>query len=293
MPERESAEFRPARESSLWIVVVLVVLALGAGAMWWRWSKQQAAPAEAPPVASAPQPDAPAPAVPPPAASAEPQHPVDATAEADLPKLDDADAKVRAALAELLGGKAVASFLQVDGFVRRFVATVDNLPRDQAAARMWPVQRTPKRFEVSGGGEAQTVSLDNGARYTPFVLFVESVNAQRAAALYAKLYPLFQQAYEEQGYPGRYFNDRLVAVIDHLLQAPEPTGPLSVKLVEFKGDGPSDRPSTHYEFADPKLERLSAGQKALIRTGLVNERRLKAKLRELRAQIAGGALKKN
>ena len=186
MPERESAEFRPARESSLWIVVVLVVLALGAGAMWWRWSKQQAAPAEAPPVAAAPQPDAPAPAAPPPAASAEPQHPVDATAEADLPKLDDADARVRAALAELLGGKAVASFLQVDGFVRRFVATVDNLPRDQAAARMWPVQPTPKRFEVSGGGEAQTISLDNGARYTPFVLFVESVNAQRAAALYAQ-----------------------------------------------------------------------------------------------------------
>ena len=66
-----------------------------------------------------------------------------------------------------------------------------------------------------------------------------------------------------------------------------------MKLVEFKGDGPSDRPSTHYEFADPKLESLSAGQKALIRIGLVNERRLKAKLRELRAQIAGGALKKN
>ncbi|CAN7373660.1 DUF3014 domain-containing protein [Variovorax sp. LjRoot290] len=292
MPERESADFRPARETSLWIVVVLVVLALAAGAVWWRWSKQQAAPAEAPPVATAPQPDAPALAAPPPAASTEPQHPVDATADADLPKLDDADAKVRSALTELLGGKAVASFLQADGFVRRFVATVDNLPRDQAAARMWPVQRTPKRFEVSGSGEARTISLDNGARYTPLVLFVESVNTQRAAALYAKLYPLFQQAYEEQGYPGRHFNDRLVAVIDHLLQAPEPAGPLAVKLVQIKGDGPSDRPSTHYEFADPRLENLSAGQKALIRTGLVNERRLKAKLRELRGQVAGGALAK-
>lgn len=291
MPERESADFRPARETSLWIVVVLVVLALGAGAVWWRWSKQQAAPAEAPPVAAAPQSDAPAPAAPPPAASTEPQHPLEAAADANLPKLDDADAKVRSALTELLGDKAVASFLHVDGFVRRFVATVDNLPRDQAAARMWPVQRTPKRFEVSGSGEARTIGLDNGARYTPFVLFVESVNAQRAAALYVKLYPLFQQAYEEQGYPGRYFNDRLVAVIDHLLQAPEPAGPLAVKLVEYKGDEPSDQPSTHYEFVDPKLESLSAGQKALIRTGLVNERRLKAKLRELRAQIAGGAKK--
>jgi hypothetical protein len=83
-----------------------------------------------------------------------------------------------------------------------------------------------------------------------------------------------------------------VAVIDHLLQAPEPAGPLAVKLVEFKGDEASDRPSRHYEFVDPRLESLSAGQKMLIRTGLVNERRLKTKLRELRAQIAGGALAK-
>jgi hypothetical protein len=292
MAERESADLRPARESSLWIVVVLIVLALAAGAVWWRWSKQQAAPAETPPVAAAPQPDEVPPAALPPAAPAEPQHPVDAAADADLPKLDDADAKVRSALTELLGDKAVASFLHVDGFVRRFVATVDNLPREKAAARMWPVQRTPKRFEVSGSEGALTISLDNGARYTPFVLFVESVNAQRAAALYAKLYPLFQAAYEEQGYPGRHFNDRLVAVIDHLLQTPEPAGPLAVKLVEYKGDEPSDRPSRHYEFVDPKLEHLSAGQKTLIRTGLVNERRLKAKLRELRAQIAGGALAK-
>lgn len=293
MPERKFDDFRPARESSLWILVVLVVLALGAGAVWWRWMHQQA-PVDAAPVATAPQPEPPAPAPAPAAAApAEPQNPVDTTADASLPKLDDADAQVRSALAELLGAKAVGSFLQTDGFVRRFVATVDNLPRDQAAARMWPVQRTPKRFEVSGSaGGTQSISLDNGARYTPFVLFAESVNPQRAAALYQKLYPLFQQAYEELGYPNRHFNDRMVAVIDHLLQAPEPAGPLQVKLVEIKGDVPSERPWVHYEFVDPGLESLSAGQKMMIRTGVVNERRLKAKLKAFRAQIAGGALAK-
>ena len=291
MPEREHDEFRPARESSLWLLVVLVVLLLAAGAVWWRWTHRQAQPIEAPPAATAPQPDAPAP---PPAAAAptEPQNPVDSTADAALPKLDDADAQVRAALSELLGAKAVGNFLQTDGFVRRFVATVDNLPREQAAARMRPVQRTPGRFEVTGKGEAQTIGLDNGARYTPLVLFAESVNAQKAAATYQKLYPLFQQAYEELGYPGRHFNDRLVTVIDHLLQAPEPASPPQVKLVEIKGDVPSERPWVHYEFVDPKLESLSAGQKAMVRVGLVNERRLKAKLKEFRAQIAGGALAK-
>ncbi|MBT2325835.1 DUF3014 domain-containing protein [Variovorax paradoxus] len=291
MPERESADLRPARESSLWILVILVVLALGAGAVWWRWSHQQQAPADAaPPVASAPPASAAPEAAP--AVDAGPQHPVDTPADAALPKLADADARVGSALAELLGSKAVASFLQTDGFVRRFVATIDNLPRDQAAARMWPVHPTPKRFEVGGSASAPTIGVDNGARYTPFVLFVESVDMRRAVALYARLYPLFQQAYEEQGYPGRHFNDRLVAVIDHLLQAPEPAGPLQLKRVEIKGDVPSARPWVHYEFADPKLESLSAGHKILIRTGLVNERRLKTRLRELRSQIAGGALAK-
>lgn len=33
----------------------------------------------------------------------------------------------------------------------------------------------------------------------------------KAVALYCSPYPLFQQAYEVLGFPGKYFNDRLVA----------------------------------------------------------------------------------
>jgi hypothetical protein len=223
-----------------------------------------------------------------------PQNPVDALAEPDaaLPALNDADGRVTAALNELLGKKAVVSNLQVDGFVRRVVATVDNLPRAQATSRMWPTHPTPQRFTVQGSGEEKTISVENGSRYTPFVLFAESVDTARAVALYAKLYPLFQQAYEELGYPGRYFNDRLVAVIDHLLQAPVPAGPVQVKLTEVKGEMQSERPWVRYEFVDPALESLSAGQKILVRMGPVNERRMKAKLAEFRRQVATGAVAK-
>ena len=69
---------------------------------------------------------------------------------------------------------------------------------------MWPVQPTPSRFAVQGDGEARSIDPDNGARYTPFVLFVEAVDTKKAAAVYARLYPLFQQAYEELGYPGKH-----------------------------------------------------------------------------------------
>ncbi|MGO4390826.1 DUF3014 domain-containing protein [Variovorax sp. M-6] len=292
MPERDPAEFRPARESSVWTLVIVVAVILAAAFGWWRWSLQKEAP-PAPPVASAPPPAA-APADTPPPVAVGPQNPVDALAEpeAALPALNDADGRVTAALNELLGKKSVGAFLETGGFVRRFVATVDNLPRAQAPARMWPAQRAPKSFEVQGAGELKTIGADNASRYTPFVLFAESVDTARAVALYARFYPLFQQAYEELGYPGKYFNDRLVAVIDHLLQAPEPAGPVQVKLTEVKGEMASQHPWISYEFVDPKLEALSAGQKMLVRMGPVNERRLKSRLKELRVQLATGAVAK-
>ena len=40
-----------------------------------------------------------------------------------------------------------------------------------------------------------------------------------------------------------------------------------------------------YEFTDPSLDALSAGQKLMVRMGVANERRLKARLRELRALL--------
>jgi hypothetical protein len=97
-------------------------------------------------------------------------------------------------------------------------------------------------------------------------------------ALYVRFYPLFQQAYKELGYPDRHFNDRAVEVIDHLLAAPEVAGPVAL-----------GKPWVMWEYADPALEARSAGQKALIRMGPDNARRLKAKLREIRRQVTRSA----
>ena len=253
-----------------------------------------APPAPPPAVASTSPVEAAPPALPASEPASGPQNPVEALAPPDaaLPALVGSDYHVARALGELLGARDIAAFLQMDGLVRRVVATVDNLGREHAPARLWPVNPTPERFAVAGSGPVQTIDLDNAARYGALVRWIESVDMERAVALYARLYPLFQQAYEELGYPGRYFNDRLVAVIDHLLQAPEPAGPLVVKLTEVKGDVPSTRPWVRYEFADPQLQSLSSGQKIMVRVGSENERRLKARLKALRALVATGAVAK-
>lgn len=270
-------------------VAVLVLAVLGAAYYGWQRyaAPEPAAEPSAEPAAPPPAPAASAPAEPAikyPLAAAEP-------AEAQpLPALEASDAYVETALTELLGKKNVLTFLQLDGFARRVVATVDNLGREHAPPMVWPVNPTPGRFSTRGQAGAETIHPDNGQRYTPFVLFVESVDTAQAVRLYIRLYPLLQQAYEELGFPRRYFNDRLVAVIDQLLAAPVQDAPVAVSLVEVKGTVPSERPWVRYEFADPKLEALSAGQKVLIRTGPVNHRRLRAKLLEVRKLVTGAAM---
>ena len=123
------------------------------------------------------------------------------------------------------------------------------------------------------------------------MLLTEQVDKRAVVALYARLLPLLQQAYEELGYPGQRFHARLLTVIDHLLAAPEPPQPLALTLVEVKGEVPSQQPWLRYEFADPALEAASSGHKLMMRVGVVNERRLKTQLRALRAELvrqAGG-----
>ena len=268
-----------AQPASAWLGVGLLAAALAA----WFWWRQ---PPDAPP-APGPTAQAPAPAVSAPVAAVSgPLHPMlpASAPEAGLPPLADADASVASALEELLGRGPVQSLLQTDGFVRRVVATVDNLPQASAAARLWPVQPTPQRFLVDE--KKGSIAPANAARYGALLSFAEAVPLERAVRLYGRLYPLFQQAYEELGYPGRYFNDRLVAVLDQLLQAPEPAGPLQVKLTPVNIDVPNLRPWVRYEFVDPELEALPSGQKILLRMGPANEARAKALIRELRKRVA-------
>jgi Protein of unknown function (DUF3014) len=269
---------------------VLIALALGGGWYWWQQRKPAVPPV--PTAVTEPAPVAAAPAPPPPAAS-EPaiQHPIDAppATTAEAPRtLDQSEGVIVQALSALLGSKPGASMVRRDDFVRRAVATIDNLGRAHAAPRLWPVNPMAGKFSVEPADGKQVISQANSVRYSTFVAFAESLDSARAAALYKQNYALFQTAYKELGYPSGYFNDRLVAVIDQLLTTPEPAGPLAVKLTDVKGEVASTQPWTRYEFADPQLEALPAGSKALLRMGPDNARKLKAKLREFRAAIASG-----
>ena len=61
---------------------------------------------------------------------------------------------------------------------------------------------------------------------------------------------------------------------------PEPEGP--IRLIQ---------PKVRYRFEDPALQSLSAGHKIMVRIGVENARKIKAKLRDIRQRLtsAGGA----
>jgi hypothetical protein len=255
-----------------WSAAAVVVLIIGIGA-YYRYYAQPAAPEKVQPTRPPP---------PPPAATDNGgiQHPIpgNGTESSSLPPLNQSDQLVRDSLTGLLGQKAIQEFLVPENVIRHIVVTVDNLPRKKVAVDLRPLKATPGESIVNNQGDTSTLSAANYVRYTPFMHLVASTDPKTLATVYFHLYPLFQQAYEDLGYPGRFFNDRLVEVIDHLLAAPEPQGP--IELVQ---------PKVFYQFADPRLEDLSAGQKLMIRVGPANERALKAKLRDLRTQLVQSA----
>jgi len=247
--------------------------------VWW-WMRRPAEAPTSPATADAPAPASPAPPVDPNAVKhpLEPATPDTAAAPANV----DPDAKAGSVLNEVFAGK-LADWLIPDKLVRRLVATVDNLPHNARIEPLRPLRPPATPFAVkrepldaAAGTERITIAPANAARYDAIVGLLVQVDTARAVEGYRRLYPQLQKAYEDLGYPGKYFNDRVIEVIDHLLATPEPTGPLLL-----------EQPKVLYRFADADLESRSAGQKLLLRMGVDHERVVKEKLRGIRALIVG------
>ena len=257
------------RKKVIWGSAAIVVIGL-LGAVYYY--KYRSSVPEVPVVKEAPKPPVEAPQ-----AATEPavRNPIPETTDAKpLPPLKESDPDVRQSLVGVFGAKAVTQFLVPENIVRHIVVTVDNLPRKKVAIELRPIKPTPGTTATASQGDITTIASANFERYAPFIKVVQNTDTKTLTSVYFRLYPLFQQSYEDLGYPGQYFNDRLVEVIDDMLKTPDVQGPIELT-----------QPRVFYEYADPKLEGLSAGQKLLLRMGPANEAAMKAKLREFRKAI--------
>ena len=258
-------------------IIIALILIVSSGVAYYLWQERQAEqvlakqsalelPASRP---QAPQ-QAPEPAIryPLPKAAIEARAPEKEDTVAlvpppvkPLPGLDDSDEHFQESLEEVVQSPNLLEKLLFRNIIRHIVVSVDNLPRKKLPRQFVFTRKPEKSFLYTKTENDNDLLLDdqNYRCYQPFMNLLGQIDNQQLVSIYVRYYSLFQEAYEELGYPDRYFNDRLVEVLEHLLDSPQVTQP--IKLVQ---------PKVYLQFADPELEALSAGHKLLIRIGPEN-----------------------
>jgi hypothetical protein len=192
-----------------------------------------------------------------------------------LPSLDDGDAYFKLSLAQVFGND-IGELLVEKSLIEKFVTSMDNLPRSHISQRIRPIGPVSGRFEVDvvDSDQGYILSERNYSRFDALVGLFANADPDELIDTYQRFYPLLQEAFVRLGYPKGYLNDRVVEVIDHLLDTPTIEGPIRL-----------DRPHVLYTFSDPALEALSSGQKMLLRMGSDHAARVKQALRSFRTLI--------
>lgn len=192
-----------------------------------------------------------------------------------LPKLAKSDSFVLDALADVLGNESLMKLFHANQIIRNIVVTVDNLPQQRVPEKSMPFNPPPGHFLAAGSEDHLTLSPKNASRYAGYVGLADAVDPKQLVGLYVRLYPLFQQAYEELGYPHGSFNNRLNETLDDLLDTPDIKEP--IKLVQ---------PKFFYQYADAETEALSIGEKIMLRLGSKNIKIVKNKLGEIKQELS-------
>lgn len=192
-----------------------------------------------------------------------------------LPILNDSDQLVRDGVRSLSQHVGLAKWLMPDELIRKFVVLVDNVANGSIPRNHVPFLAPESGFKVQQVTEdLYQLDSESFSRYDPVTEIFVSFDSQRAVELYVLLRPLFQEAFSDLGYEREKFDDVIFVAIGRLLETPTVSPPIDLV-----------RPVVMYEFADDKLESLSAVQKQLVRMGTKNTRLIQAKLSELAFEL--------
>jgi hypothetical protein len=249
--------FTPLKSGSVlpWVALALVVIA---GAAFFYYQRQKAAPAQTDAVAQTEVP----------VADVEPSLGANAK-PIELPPLEETDPLVRDLVRALSSHPRVAAWLATNGLIRNFTVVVDNVAAGRAPGPLLRPLRPQAPFAVIEGRGSLMIDTRSYARYNDLAAAVDSIDAEGAATLYGTLKPRIEDAYRELGYQTP-FDRALTTAITQLLEAPAVEG--DVALIAR---------GALYQFNDPRLERLTAAQKQLVRMGPRNVRTIQRKLRDI------------
>lgn len=291
MSERETSDSQPQESQpnkagliSIVVAVLLIVILIVVVWSWWGDDDEPATRQPAPVEVDVrePEPEQPSPQPEPVVDDFEPPQPEvmvpdieqpeqEPVPEVELPELDESTpVLVDAAQSRDLSTRPLRS----EHLVRDLVVFVHNLSDGDLIRESATVRGPDARFATQTVDDQLYIDERSYARYNEMVDWFASLDSERLVSMYSDYEPLFHQAFGEIAHPDEQFVDQLIDAIDVLLATPEPEG-----LLALSDD------QVMYTFADPELEQLPAAQKQMLRLGLENQRRVKRKLRELRALL--------
>ena len=188
--------------------------------------------------------------------------------------VDISDAAIETALVTIANSDAITSLLVDEALLQRFVVTITNLADDEMAPNHRLLNPPTKTFRVYQQAEREWIDPASYKRYTPYVDAMEAMDNERLLTLFERYESEMTNTYEEIATSRQSFTETMVDAIDTLLDTPEVPVPVEVYT-----------DSVAYKYKDERLESLSGPQKQLLRTGPDNMRRVKAKLREIKALL--------
>ncbi len=259
------------RKSILITAVVLVVLIIGGGLLYWYYYMRPPTPAPAP-IAEPSKAQEPSQPPSPPESKAAEEREAPAEPTAKLPAIGQSDDFVKQTIKGLSPHGKIADWMKIKNIIRVITAAVDNIAGGKSPRAHLGFLFYGQVF--SAGEKSGKLYLDpkSYGRYDLLADAFVSLNTDRTVQAYEKLKPLFQEAYQELGYPQKDFHSTLIRAIQRVLNAPVVEEEI---LLKEEGKG------VNYLFVDDGLENMNEVQKHLLRMGPKNTRKVQQKLREM------------
>ena len=185
-------------------------------------------------------------------------------------ELEKSDNTVRRLVKELSSHPQWAIWLSNKNLIRRITAVVDNIAHGVSPRPHIPFLAPQGRFQVIKRNGLVYLDPVSYNRYNLIADVFASLDVEGCVKVYQQLRPLFQEAYQELGYPNQEFQDTLFKAIIELLKTPIVKGEILLKKKVIT-----------YQMVDSYLEQLSPAQKHLIRMGPENTFKIQKKLREI------------
>jgi len=189
-------------------------------------------------------------------------------------KLNNSDEKIRELLKNCSSKSEFITWLKNKDLIRKFVAIVNNISKGTTPAPNLEFLSPDKKFKVIFENGKTKIDPICYKRYKIYSNVFTSIDTQKVALLLKQLTPLLDEAYKELGYPEEKFKDSLFEAFSVLMSTPVVYGEIYLrkKVISFA-------------FKDPKLEKLNAAQKHLLRMGPENVKEIHTKLKEIAKKI--------